>query len=153
MQLTEELRKLADLRAAGSLSEDEFVAAKRQLLSSTAPSRVPEPPTPAGVEPAATPLLPEAKRYWSSRWSAGNRFFRDSLTLASDGIRFRKGAWFGSSEEHIHYRAIASLRVHHGTFLATISIETSGGSQPIVINGLWKSEARDIQNTIAACQR
>ncbi len=73
--------------------------------------------------------------------------------LASDGMVFRKGALFGSSEEHISYRAIASVRVRNGIFLAEICIETSGGSQPIFINGIWKSDAREIQDKIRLFQR
>jgi len=66
---------------------------------------------------------------------------------------FRKGALFGSSDEHINYRAVASLRISNGVFLSEVCIETSGGSQPIVVNRLWKSEAKEIQNTIRAFQR
>ena len=75
--------------------------------------------------------------YWSSRWSVGNRFFRDSVGLAADGIPFRKRRLLGSNEEHSNYRAVASIRVKNGVFLSNLSIETSGGSQPIFINGLW----------------
>lgn len=80
-------------------------------------------------------------------------FFRDSITLASDGILFRKGRLFGSQEERISYRTIASLKVTHGLFLASISVETSGGSQPIFINGLWKSDARQIQDAVRVFQQ
>jgi hypothetical protein len=66
---------------------------------------------------------------------------------------FRKGALFGSSEEHINYRAVASFRIKNGIFLSNVSIETSGGSQPIFINGLWKSEAKEIQDTLRAFQK
>jgi hypothetical protein len=73
--------------------------------------------------------------------------------LASDGILFRKGRMFGSLEERINYRAIASQRVTNGLFLANISIETSGGSQPIFINGLWKSDAKEIQAALRVFQQ
>lgn len=94
----------------------------------------------------------EMNTYWSSRWSVGNHFFRDSVGLAADGIQFRKRRLFGSSEEHINYRAIASIRIKNGVFLSSVSIETSGGSQPIFINGLWKSDARIVQDAIRAHQ-
>jgi len=86
--------------------------------------------------------------YRSSRWSAGNFLFPDRLTLAADGVTFRKGAMFGSNEEHISYRAIASLRLKNGIFLSSLCIETSGGVEPIYINGLWKSKAREAQDRI-----
>jgi hypothetical protein len=151
MSLTDELRKLAELRQAGHLTEQEFSDAKRRLISD---GRA-EPPTLPNEESTAhdgEARIAE-KSYQSSRWSAGNLFFPDRLTLASDGILFRKGAMFGSSEEHINYRAVASFRIKNGIFLSKVSIETSGGSQTIFVNGLWKSEAKEIQDTIRAFQR
>lgn len=152
MNLTDELRKLADLRAEGQLTDEEFAAAKRRLLL--------EEQTQASSAGFASPSdsaaradpLPEAT-FKSSRWSAGNLFFPDSLTLASDGMLFRKRGLIGSREEHINYKAVASVRVKNGLFLANLSIETSGGSQPIFINGLWKSDAQQVQNLIRAYQR
>ena len=150
MSLTDELRKLAELHQAGHLTAQEFSDAKRRLI---ADGRA-ESPTLPNEERAAPDGAAhiEEKAYQSSRWSAGNLFFPDRLTLANDGILFRKGAMFGSSEEHINYRAVASFRVKNGIFLSQVSIETSGGSQPIFVNGLWKSEAKEIQDTIRAFQ-
>jgi hypothetical protein len=73
--------------------------------------------------------------------------------LVSDGIVFRKGRIFGSTEQHINYKAIASLQITNRMFFSTISIETSGGSQPIMINGLWKSDAKEIQTALNQLQR
>ena len=148
MNLTDELRKLADLHREGQLSDGEFAAAKERLLR----TEVPAPAVSPGGPPAPGPEI-EERTYYSSRWSAGNLFFRDRLTLAGDGMHFRKGALFGSQEENINYRAVASLRVKNGIFLANLSIETSGGSQPIFLNGLWKSDAREIQATVQARQK
>jgi hypothetical protein len=150
MNLTDELRQLAELRDQGRLTEQEFVEAKRKLLAQGG-AAVP----PAVPLAAVTPVLPRVanKTYWSSRWSRGNLFFRDSLTLGSDGMLFRKGRLFGSQEERINYRAVASLKVTTGVFLASITIETSGGSQPIFINGLWKSAAREIQEAVRVFQQ
>jgi hypothetical protein len=150
MNLTDELRKLAELRQAGHLTEQEFADAKRRLISDDRA----EPPTPKKEDGALDSIAQIAeKTYQSSRWSSGNLFFPDRLTLASDGMLFRKGALFGSSEEHINYRAVASFRIKNGIFLSNVSIETSGGSQPIFINGLWKSEAKEIQDTLRAFQK
>ena len=147
MSLTDELRKLAELHQEGHLNEQEFADAKRRLISE---SRA-EPLTPPKTSEAAVRFT--EKSYRSSRWSSGNFFFPDILTLASDGMVFRKNALFGSSEEHINYRAVASFRIKNGIFLSNVCIETSGGSQPIFVNGLWKSEAKELQDTIRAFQR
>lgn len=151
MNLADELRKLAELHQAGQLSDGEFAEAKRRLLENKDAN--PNVPVVDGVAPdKAGSVAIEPKRYRSSRWSSGNLFFPDTLTLASDGLLFRKGALFSSNEEHISYRAVASFKITNGIFLSNISIETSGGSQPIFMNGLWKSDAKEIQGTIRAYQ-
>lgn len=151
MNLTDELRKLAELHEAGDLTDQEFAAAKQRLIAGSRP----EPPALPKEEKAVPDEVARIaeKTYQSSRWSSGNLFFPDRLTLASDGILFQKGAMFGSSGEHINYHAVASFRIKNGIFLSNVSIETSGGSQPIFMNGLWKSEAREIQDTIRAFQK
>ena len=146
MNLTDELRKLAELHRDGQLTDGEFAAAKARLLGSVASSPV----APVLDAPAPSEAGIEKRVYRSSRWSSGNLFFPDQLTLAGDGMHFRKGALFGSQEEHINYRAVASLHINHGVFLSNLNIETTGGSQPIFINGLWKSAAREAQATVQA---
>jgi hypothetical protein len=142
MNLTDELRKLAELHRDGQLDDREFAAAKDRLLLTE--STEPIPRVSSSVPLEARPDF-EEKTFYSSRWSSGNMFFRDRLKLASDGMHFRKGAIFSSQEEHISYHAIASLRIKNGIFLSNLNIETSGGSQPIYINGLWKSDAKEVQ--------
>ncbi len=149
MNLSDELQKLAELHRSGQLTDGEFASAKNHLLETgAAPSPSPvvlDAPPPDGAIPK--------RIYRSSRRSSGNLFFPDQLTLAGDAMHFRKGALFSSQEEHINYRAIASLRVKTGLFLADLNVETSGGSQPIFINGLWKSDARAIQAQVQAIQK
>ncbi|MDB6167799.1 MAG: hypothetical protein JWM88_663 [Verrucomicrobia bacterium] len=147
MNLTDELRNLSELHQRGQLTDAEFTNAKAQLLAQEGrPPPAPESFAPTSAAPAAVRI--KEKTYRSSRWSSGNLFFPDRLTIANDGIVFRKGALFGSNEEHISYRAIASFRIKNGIFLSNVNVETSGGSQPIFINGLWKSAAREIQEVI-----
>jgi hypothetical protein len=150
MNLTDELRKLATLHQEGHLTEAEFAEAKQRLITESGA----RPNIPAEEErvPVAAKVEIDEKKFRSSRWSSGNLFFPDALTLSSDGMLFRKGALFGSTEEHVNYGAVASFRIHNGIFLSNVSIETSGGSQPIFMNGLWKSAAREIQETIRVFQ-
>jgi len=145
MNLTDELRKLSELRQAGNLTEQEFTDAKRRVIAEGSAS-------PTNEEKCAVDDIPE-RTYQSSRWSSGNLLFPDRLTLSADGMLFRKGAMFGSSEEHINYCAVASVRIKSGIFLSDVSIENSGGNQTICVDGLWKSEARDIQDIIREYQR
>jgi hypothetical protein len=150
MNLPDELRKLAELHQEGHLTDQEFAEAKGRLIAESRAEPTAPPKEESAVSEAESQIAD--KRYQSSRWSSGNLFFPDSLTLASDGMLFRKGALFGSREEHINYRAVASFRIKNGIFLSDVCIETSGGSQPIFVNGLWKSEAKEIQETLRACQ-
>jgi hypothetical protein len=152
MNITDELCRLAELRKEGHLTEQEFADAKRQLLSqgnekqSTIPNS-------QNVKQSDGFIPIEDKTYRASRWTSGNLFFQDALVLASDGIIYRKGSLLGSKEEHISYNAIASFRITNGILFSTISIETTGGSQPIVVHGFWKSEAKEIQDTLREFQR
>ena len=161
MNLTDELRKLADLHNEGHLTAVEFSEAKARLIAQVGAVPPAQPAVQIALQAPVNersisdeaPLQIEEKTYKSSRWSAGNLFFPDRLTLANDGITFKKGALFGSDVEHINYRTVASFRITNGVFLANVSIETSGGSQPIFVNGLWKSEAKEIQETIRTFQK
>jgi hypothetical protein len=152
MNISDELCKLADLRREGHLTEEEFAEAKRQLLSRGDGESKPQ--INGRSEGLTEGLIPrEEKTYRSSRWTSGNIFFPDAIILVSDGIVFRKGSLFGSREEHISYKAVASFRITNGILFSAISIETSGGSQPIEVNGLWKTEAKEIQDALREFQR
>lgn len=87
-------------------------------------------------------------RYASSRLTSGNFLFPDEVTVAEDGIHFVKRRIFGSDEEIITYGKIASVKLKSGIFFADITIETTGGSQPIFINGLMKGAAQEIKEVI-----
>lgn len=135
MNLTDELQKLAGMHRDGQLTDGEFASAKARLLGAERSAH--DAFEPAGQDQPSRSLWPtrpgpkfssgemtEHRIYRSSRWSAGNLFFPDRLTLAADGLHFRKGALFGAQEEHISYPAIASLKVDHGIFLSDLTVET-----------------------------
>jgi len=88
------------------------------------------------------------KRYASSRLTSGNLLFPDEVTVAEDGIHFIKRRIFGSDEEIITYGKIASVKLNSGILFADITVETTGGSQPIFINGLMKGAAQEIKEAI-----
>jgi hypothetical protein len=152
MDISDKLCKLADLRREGHLTEQEFADAKRQLLSqgNTEPLTLQENRNERTSEGS---IRFEEKTYRSSRLTSGNFFFPDALVLVNDGIIFRKGSFFGSREEHINYKAVASFRIANGILFSNVLIETTGGSQPIQLNGLWKSEAKELQDALRVFQR
>ncbi|MEO7367737.1 MAG: PH domain-containing protein [Gemmatimonadaceae bacterium] len=84
--------------------------------------------------------------------TAGNRIFRTSLDVEGHQITYKKGRWLGSTEETINVDHISSVRAQHGLMFSSITIESSGGSQPIVITGLSKGDARAIEAAIKAAQ-
>jgi hypothetical protein len=90
--------------------------------------------------------------YRSSRMTSGNRIFRTSLDVEGHQITYRKQRWFGSTEETINVDHISSVRAQHGVMFSSITIESSGGSQPIQITGLRKSDARAIETAIKTVQ-
>lgn len=147
MNISDELRRVADLRREGYLTEEEFAEAKRQILCLG--NGETKPPI-AGPNEETTFELDQVEEtiYYASRMTSGNVFFPDEVVLESDGIVYLKRGLFGSRAEHINYRAIASFRVTHGIFFSTITIETTGGSQPIVVNGLWKEDAKELQEIL-----
>lgn len=151
MNISDELRKVADLRREGYLTEAEFAEAKRQILSQ---GKV-EPEIALYEQKEEIEEVPDQIEdlvFYSSRLTSGNVFFPDAVILEGDGIVYQKRSLFGSREEHINYKAVASFRIKNGIFFSTITIETTGGSQPIVVNGLWKSDAREIQDILREYQ-
>ncbi|MCP4140056.1 MAG: PH domain-containing protein [Chloroflexi bacterium] len=93
------------------------------------------------------------KHYTSNRLTSGNALFPDEVIVANDGIHFIKRRVLGSDEEIIIYAKIASVKLKSGLLFADLTIETTGGSQPIFINGLAKGDAQEIKDAIRAHQR
>jgi hypothetical protein len=90
--------------------------------------------------------------YKSSRLTGGNHLFPTTLDVEGHQITYRKGRWFGSTEETINVDHIASVRGIHGILFSSITIESSGGVEPIVITGLSKGDAREIEQAIKVNQ-
>ena len=82
-----------------------------------------------------------SKVYQSSRCSFGNMIFPDRVHLEQDTVRFEKRHLIGGEEESIRYEQIASVSVQRGLFFADLLFETTGGSEPVFLNGLWAGAA------------
>jgi hypothetical protein len=91
-------------------------------------------------------------RFSASRLTGGNLIFPARVSVEPDGIHYSKSRLFGAVEETINYRQISSLRLETGIFFCTITIETSGGSQPVIIHGLWKDDGRRIRDAVQQVQ-
>lgn len=93
-----------------------------------------------------------AAEYHASRLTSGNMIFPASITVDGNQIRYLKNRWFGSTEEAINCQHVSSLRVTHGMIWSNMTIETSGGSQPIQINGLSRRAAEAIEAAVREAQ-
>lgn len=83
--------------------------------------------------------------YQASRWTKGNFFFPDRLFLEEESIRFQKRQFIGGEEENIRYEQIASVSVQKGFLFADLLFETTGGSEPVFLNGMWAGQAESAQ--------
>ena len=147
MNIADEIKKLADLRTQGIINEREFEIGKRKILSDA-----PEPQSTRDNQALNVKILVEPVTFISSRWTSGNLYFPDMLTLDNDAIIYKKSAIVGSKEEHINYKSVASVKLKNGMIFADLIIETSGGSQSIIIRGLSKQDANKASELIRKVQ-
>ena len=94
-----------------------------------------------------------SQQYRSSRLTSGNFWFPDTISVDADGVHYEKRRLLGSNEEVVNFRHIASVRVQNGIFFASLQIETAGGSQPVVIRGLRKADAKVVRESIQKMQQ
>jgi len=98
------------------------------------------------------PFTKDAAVFTSSRWTSGNRIFPTQIAVFPTKVVRFTPKWVGHEEQTISIDQIASVRVSAGLFFADVIIETTGGSQPIVCHGHWKSDAEGIREKISGAQ-
>ncbi len=98
------------------------------------------------------PFTKEAAVFTASRWTSGNRIFPTQITVFPTRVVRHTPKWIGHEEETISIDQIASVKISAGLLFADVIIETTGGSQPIVCHGHWKSDARGIREKISEAQ-
>jgi len=77
--------------------------------------------------------------YSASRLSSfRNFFFRDQLKLEQDDAVFLKGHWVGDEEQKIRYDRISSVSMQRGFIFASLLLESTGGSEPVYLDGFWR---------------
>ncbi len=92
----------------------------------------------------------EMLTFQSSRWTAGNVFFPDRVTLEENHVLYQKNGIIKRDKETIQFEQISSVSVRRGWFFALLVLETTGGTRPIVLNGLWASEAEAARTALMA---
>jgi hypothetical protein len=93
---------------------------------------------------------PEAIR--ASRLTTSNQLFPMQVVVFPERIARYKPRFFGHTEDSISTDQIASVKIQAGVVFADVVIDTTGGSPPIVIHGLWKKDAERLRRLIGAAQ-
>ena len=88
----------------------------------------------------------------ASRLTTGNTVFPVQVAVFQDRVARYKPRFLGHTEDSITLRQIASVKVQSGPVFADVVIDTTGGSPPVVIHGLWKKDAEALSGAIAAAQ-
>jgi hypothetical protein len=88
----------------------------------------------------------------ASRFTSGNRVFPVQVAVFADRVSSYNPRFLGHTENSITLRQIASVKVKAGPVFADVVIDTTGGSPPVVIHGLWKKDAEALSAAIAAAQ-
>jgi hypothetical protein len=93
---------------------------------------------------------PEAIR--ASRLTTSNQLFPMQIAVFPERIARYKPRFFGHTEDSISTDQIASVKIQAGVVFADVVIDTTGGSPPIVIHGLWKKDAERLRHLIGVAQ-
>ena len=94
----------------------------------------------------------EAESFVASRWTRGNRLFPTRIIISDQSVMRRKRSWIRLNEESVHVRNVATVNITTGLIWSDVSIESSGGSDPITSHGHTKSDARRMKELIETLQ-
>jgi hypothetical protein len=101
---------------------------------------------------ANRPFTGERSVTRGSRFTSGNALFPVQVAVFPDRLSRYKPRFLGHTEDSITLRQIASVKVQAGPVFADVVVDTTGGSPPVVIHGLWKKDAVALSAAIAAAQ-
>ena len=95
------------------------------------------------VAPVAT-----SESFTASRWTRGNIFFPTRIVVSPLHVSRVKRRLFGSTEESIAISQVASVEISTGIIWSEITIESTGGADPITSHGHRKRDALRIRELI-----
>jgi hypothetical protein len=101
------------------------------------------------VQPAATA---EGETFVASRWTRGNLFFPTRIVVSPLHVSRVKPRLFSKTEESIAISQVASVQIHTGMIWSEISIDSTGGTDPITSHGHRKADALRIRELIESYQ-
>ena len=88
----------------------------------------------------------------ASRWTRGNVFFPTRIVVTPLHVSRVKRHLFGRTEESIAISQVASVEISTGIIWSEISIESTGGADPITSHGHRKHDAVRIRELIETYQ-
>lgn len=88
----------------------------------------------------------------ASRWTRGNLFFPTRIVVTPLHVSRVKRHLFGRTEESISILQVASVEISTGIIWSEITIESSGGADPITSHGHRKGDAVRIRELIETYQ-
>jgi hypothetical protein len=97
-------------------------------------------------------LVPGPHVFRASRLSKGNHLFPAQVAITQTSLTLYRPQWIGKFEESIHMAHIASIKIDTHMMFADITIETSGGQDPVICHGHLKSDAIEMKRVIEGFQ-
>ncbi len=88
----------------------------------------------------------------ASRLSRDNRLFPAQVVITPTSLTLYKPQWIGKLEESIHMAHIASIKISTHMMLSDITIETSGGQEPVICHGHLKGDAVEMKRVLEQFQ-
>src|SRR3954462_837249 len=90
--------------------------------------------------------------FTASRWTRGNVLFPTRIVVTPLHVSRVKRHLIGSTEESIAILQVASVEISTGIIWSEITIESTGGADPITSHGHRKSDAIRIRELIESYQ-
>jgi|SRR5579859_3887730 len=90
--------------------------------------------------------------FTASRWTRGNLFFPTRIVVTPLHVSRVKRHLFSRTEESIAISQVASVEITTGVIWSEITIESTGGADPITSHGHRKHEAIRIRELIETYQ-
>ncbi|MDL2716882.1 MAG: PH domain-containing protein [Acidobacteriota bacterium] len=88
----------------------------------------------------------------ASRLTVGNRLFPVQVAVFPERVALHKPRFFGHMENSISIDQIASVKIQASVVFADVVLDTTGGSPPLVIHGLFKKDAETLREQITAAR-
>ena len=101
---------------------------------------------------AQAPTADAGETFIASRWTKGNLFFPIRIVVSPLHVSRIKPRLFGQTEESIAIAQVASVKIETGIIWSRITIESTGGTDPITSHGHRKRDALRIRELIESYQ-